>query len=66
LRKFTRRKKKQLARRDSVTTAHGYVGVLDNQWKDHLLNMDHLKEGIGLRGYARMIHRRVQRDLLTC
>ncbi len=24
----------------------------DNQWKDHLLSMDHLKEGIGLRGYA--------------
>src|SRR4030067_3326277 len=21
-------------------------------WKDHLLSMDHLKEGIGLRGYA--------------
>ena len=26
--------------------------VLDNLWKDHLLGMDHLKEGIGLRGYA--------------
>ncbi|RMF89802.1 MAG: preprotein translocase subunit SecA, partial [Nitrospinota bacterium] len=26
--------------------------VLDNQWKDHLLAMDYLKEGIGLRGYA--------------
>ncbi len=25
---------------------------LDNLWKDHLLSMDHLKEGIGLRGYA--------------
>jgi len=25
---------------------------LDNMWKDHLLGMDHLKEGIGLRGYA--------------
>jgi preprotein translocase subunit SecA len=25
---------------------------LDNHWKDHLLAMDHLKEGIGLRGYA--------------
>jgi len=25
---------------------------LDNQWKDHLLSMDHLKEGIGLRGYG--------------
>ncbi len=26
--------------------------VIDNQWKDHLLNMDHLKEGIGLRAYS--------------
>lgn len=28
------------------------LSVLDGQWKDHLLNMDHLKEGIGLRGYG--------------
>ena len=26
--------------------------VIDSQWKDHLLEMDHLKEGIGLRGYG--------------
>jgi preprotein translocase subunit SecA len=26
--------------------------ILDSLWKDHLLGMDHLKEGIGLRGYA--------------
>ena len=26
--------------------------VIDAQWKDHLLSMDHLKEGIGLRGYG--------------
>ncbi|MCB1022183.1 MAG: SEC-C domain-containing protein, partial [Acidobacteria bacterium] len=26
--------------------------ILDTQWKDHLLSMDHLKEGIGLRGYG--------------
>jgi preprotein translocase subunit SecA len=26
--------------------------VIDSQWKDHLLGMDHLKEGIGLRGYG--------------
>jgi preprotein translocase subunit SecA len=26
--------------------------VVDTQWKDHLLAMDHLKEGIGLRGYS--------------
>jgi preprotein translocase subunit SecA len=28
------------------------LSVLDGLWKEHLLNMDHLKEGIGLRGYA--------------
>ncbi|NUQ29319.1 MAG: preprotein translocase subunit SecA [Acidobacteriaceae bacterium] len=28
------------------------LSVLDSLWKDHLLAMDHLKEGIGLRGYA--------------
>ncbi len=32
--------------------------VVDSQWKDHLLAMDHLREGIGLRGYG-------QRDPLT-
>lgn len=26
--------------------------TVDSHWKDHLLAMDHLKEGIGLRGYA--------------
>jgi preprotein translocase subunit SecA len=28
------------------------LSVVDQLWKDHLLAMDHLKEGIGLRGYA--------------
>jgi len=35
-----------------------FLQVFDTQWKDHLLSMDHLKEGIGLRGYG-------QRDPLT-
>ena len=26
--------------------------VVDHQWKDHLYSLDHLKEGIGLRGYG--------------
>jgi preprotein translocase subunit SecA len=26
--------------------------AIDSQWKDHLLSIDHLKEGIGLRGYG--------------
>jgi len=28
------------------------LNVVDNQWKDHLLSMDHLKEGINLRSYG--------------
>ncbi len=28
--------------------------TIDTLWKDHLLAMDHLKEGIGLRGYAQV------------
>ncbi len=28
------------------------LSVIDGLWKEHLLEMDHLKEGIGLRGYA--------------
>jgi len=29
-----------------------FMQIIDNQWKDHLLTIDHLKEGIGLRSYA--------------
>ncbi len=28
--------------------------TIDTQWKDHLLSIDHLKEGIGLRGYGQV------------
>ncbi|MGZ3711243.1 MAG: preprotein translocase subunit SecA, partial [Bdellovibrionota bacterium] len=28
------------------------LSTIDQLWKDHLLSMDHLREGIGLRGYA--------------
>ncbi|MGA2192999.1 MAG: preprotein translocase subunit SecA [Nitrospirota bacterium] len=28
------------------------LDMIDSRWKEHLLNMDHLKEGIGLRGYG--------------
>ncbi|MCD6569957.1 MAG: preprotein translocase subunit SecA [Deltaproteobacteria bacterium] len=31
---------------------HMLLVTLDNLWKDHLLSMDHLREGIGLRGYG--------------
>ncbi len=29
-----------------------WLSVIDQQWKDHLLSMDHLKEGIGMRAYG--------------
>jgi preprotein translocase subunit SecA len=28
------------------------LSIVDTQWKDHLYSLDHLKEGIGLRGYG--------------
>ncbi|MFP6890664.1 MAG: preprotein translocase subunit SecA [Nitrospinota bacterium] len=31
-----------------------YLQILDSQWKDHLTNIEHVKEGIGLRGYAQV------------
>jgi len=29
-----------------------YLATIDQMWKDHLLAMDHLRQGIGLRGYG--------------
>jgi preprotein translocase subunit SecA len=31
---------------------HFLLQIVDAQWKDHLYSLDHLKEGIGLRGYG--------------
>ena len=33
---------------------HITLDIVDAQWKDHLLTLDHLKEGIGLRGYGQV------------
>ncbi|HXT87164.1 MAG TPA: preprotein translocase subunit SecA [Verrucomicrobiae bacterium] len=33
---------------------HITLDIVDAQWKDHLLSLDHLKEGIGLRGYGQV------------
>ncbi len=35
--------------------------TVDSRWKEHLLSMDHLKEGIGLRGYAQQDPLRIYR-----
>jgi preprotein translocase subunit SecA len=40
--------------RSELTELEKYVllQIYDSTWKDHLYSMDHLKSGIGLRGYA--------------
>jgi preprotein translocase subunit SecA len=47
-------KKEQLIGADQMRQHERIImlSVLDQLWKDHLLAMDHLKEGIGLRGYG--------------
>jgi preprotein translocase subunit SecA len=55
-----RRSRERYAARESefgqimMRDLEGYVllQTVDSLWKEHLLNMDHLKEGIGLRGYG--------------
>jgi preprotein translocase subunit SecA len=50
----TYEEKEQAAGRETMRALERMVmlQVVDTQWKDHLLGMDHLKEGIGLRGYG--------------
>ncbi|MBI9088741.1 MAG: preprotein translocase subunit SecA [Desulfobacterium sp.] len=47
-------KKEALLGPEDTRRLESYIMLqtVDSLWKDHLLNMDHLKEGIGLRGYA--------------
>ncbi len=40
---------------------HIILQTVDTRWKEHLLSMDHLKEGIGLRGYAQQDPIRIYR-----
>lgn len=46
--------KEQMFGEETLRSLEHYftLQTVDNLWKDHLLNMDHLKEGIGLRGYG--------------
>jgi preprotein translocase subunit SecA len=51
---------KRYGEREAILGAEGFaqlqryliLSVLDAQWKDHLLGLDHLKEGIGMRAYG--------------
>jgi preprotein translocase subunit SecA len=46
--------KEKLVPRDVLTRVERdlMLQIVDQQWKDHLYSLDHLKEGIGLRGYG--------------
>ncbi|HEY2846345.1 MAG TPA: SEC-C metal-binding domain-containing protein, partial [Pyrinomonadaceae bacterium] len=46
--------KEKLAGGDSLRAYERYImlNIIDTQWKDHLLSIDHLKQGIGLVGYG--------------
>ncbi len=48
------RQKEQLVGEERMRAVerHFWLITLDTLWKEHLVNMDHLKEGVGLRGYA--------------
>jgi preprotein translocase subunit SecA len=46
--------KEKLAGEESLRAYERYImlNIIDTQWKDHLLSIDHLKQGIGLVGYG--------------
>jgi preprotein translocase subunit SecA len=56
--KAYRRKEEELGREADAVPAlrryeqYVYLQAIDQLWKDHLLAMDHLRQGIGLRGYG--------------
>ncbi len=48
--------KEKLAGRENIASLERmiFLYTLDSLWKDHLLNMDHLRDTIGLRGYGQL------------
>lgn len=46
--------KEKIAGEESLRAYERYImlNIIDSQWKDHLLSIDHLKQGIGLVGYG--------------
>ena len=46
--------KEKLAGEESLRAYERYImlNIIDTQWKDHLLSIDHLRQGIGLVGYG--------------
>lgn len=47
-------KKEKMAGEESLRAYERYImlNIIDSQWKDHLLSIDHVKQGIGLVGYG--------------
>ena len=50
--KIYRKKTDEFGEHKEIVLRQILLEITDNLWKDHLLSMDHLKEGIGMRGYA--------------
>ena len=46
--------KEKIAGEESLRAYERYImlNIIDSQWKDHLLSIDHVKQGIGLVGYG--------------
>ncbi len=46
--------KEKMAGAESLRAYERYImlNIIDSQWKDHLLSIDHMKQGIGLVGYG--------------
>ena len=46
--------KEKLAGEEALRAYERFImlNIIDSQWKDHLLSLDHVKQGIGLVGYG--------------
>src|SRR5439155_13579487 len=49
---YTKAREEELGLNFLYVSRHFYLEEIDAQWIDHLKAMDHLREGIGLRGYG--------------
>ena len=69
LKRYEERKARVGAERMEKLSRLVYLHAIDHFWKEHLGNMDHLKEGIGLRGYSQQnplhVYQRESFELFT-
>ena len=52
VKKIYDKKKETLGRHFQIVIQHILLQTIDSRWKEHLENIDHVKEGVNLRGYA--------------